>query len=59
MECPKCGKKIADDSRYCEFCGVRVYSVRSKWKKYVFYVEGSSILARTSSDSLITVQFPP
>ena len=47
MECPKCGKKIADDSRYCEFCGVRVYSVRSKWKKYALPIVASVLLVVT------------
>lgn len=24
MKCKKCGAEIADDSKFCEFCGVRV-----------------------------------
>lgn len=24
MKCPKCGKEIADDSLFCEFCGTKV-----------------------------------
>ena len=26
MKCPKCGKEIADDSKFCEFCGTKVES---------------------------------
>lgn len=24
MKCPKCGKEIANDSQFCEFCGAKV-----------------------------------
>lgn len=24
MKCPNCGKEIADDSKFCEFCGTKV-----------------------------------
>ncbi len=24
MKCPKCGKEIANDSQFCEFCGTQV-----------------------------------
>ena len=24
MKCSKCGKEIADDSQFCEFCGAKV-----------------------------------
>ena len=27
MRCPKCNKKIDDDSVFCEFCGVRIERV--------------------------------
>ena len=42
MKCPSCGKEIADDSKFCEFCGKRV-NVRtadekgSKKKKIFFF----------------------
>ena len=26
MRCPKCGKEIADDSKFCEFCGAKISS---------------------------------
>lgn len=29
MKCPKCGKEIANDSRFCEYCGARVNSSNS------------------------------
>ena len=27
MKCPNCGKEVADDSLYCEFCGSKVRSI--------------------------------
>ena len=30
MECPKCGKKIADDSVFCENCGKKINMSNSK-----------------------------
>lgn len=30
MKCPKCGKEIADDSKFCEFCGARVSKPRNR-----------------------------
>lgn len=24
MKCPSCGKEIAEDSKFCEYCGVQV-----------------------------------
>lgn len=27
MKCPKCGKEIANDSKFCEYCGTKVSSV--------------------------------
>ena len=29
MKCPKCGKEISDDSRFCEFCGAKVSKQRN------------------------------
>ena len=34
MKCPKCGEEIANDSNYCEFCGVRVRKAKRN-KTYV------------------------
>lgn len=28
MKCPKCGKEIANDSNFCEFCGTQVRKIR-------------------------------
>lgn len=28
MKCPKCGKEIASDSNFCEFCGTQVRKIR-------------------------------
>ena len=25
MFCPKCGKRISDDSEYCPFCGAEIF----------------------------------
>ena len=30
MKCPKCGKEIANDSQFCEFCGTKINLVSTK-----------------------------
>ena len=39
MKCPKCGKEIANDSNFCEYCGEQMgkseYRVHVKWLLYV------------------------
>lgn len=35
MKCSKCGKEIANDSNFCEYCGVRV--VRNEVNKKKSY----------------------
>ena len=29
MKCPNCGKEIANDSNFCEYCGKRIFEKRS------------------------------
>ena len=31
MRCSKCGKEIANDSNFCEFCGTQIKPVYNKW----------------------------
>ena len=31
MKCPNCGKEIANDSLFCEFCGTKVKKTTNKW----------------------------
>lgn len=33
MKCPNCGKEIADDSKFCEYCGTKVESIPAGGKK--------------------------
>ena len=35
MRCPKCGKEIANDSVFCEFCGERVTNTSLGEKSYI------------------------
>ena len=46
MKCPNCGKEIADDSKFCEFCGTKLNLTTSVEKKEPnwFGIIGGSIL---------------
>jgi uncharacterized membrane protein YvbJ len=33
MKCPNCGKEIANDSLFCEFCGTKVTKEKANKKK--------------------------
>lgn len=33
MKCPKCGKEIAEDSQFCEYCGAKINFVPTNEKK--------------------------
>lgn len=33
MKCPKCGKEIANDSNFCDYCGVRLNTVLAPQKQ--------------------------
>ena len=35
MKCPNCGKEIANDSLFCEFCGAKVKKAAKKWVPWV------------------------
>ena len=36
MKCPKCGKEIANDSQFCEYCGNKINPVKKTQKIYIF-----------------------
>lgn len=36
MNCLNCGKEIADDSKFCEFCGVKVEKKQPRLRTYAF-----------------------
>ena len=48
MKCPKCGKEIADDSNFCEFCGKRVNvgtaDKKGSEKKRIFFFSLFAVL---------------
>ena len=35
MKCPNCGKEIANDSLFCEYCGAKVKKATKKWVPWV------------------------
>lgn len=35
MKCPNCGKEIANESLFCEFCGAKVKKATKKWVPWV------------------------
>ena len=35
MKCPKCGKEIADDSQFCEFCGAQIKETTAQSEKSI------------------------
>lgn len=37
MKCPKCGKEIANDSQFCEYCGTKINLVSTDEKKTKSY----------------------
>lgn len=37
MKCKHCGAKIADDSKYCEFCGAKLHHPSKKGRKILFW----------------------
>lgn len=41
MKCPNCGKEIAEDSMFCEFCGTKIESKKSK---IVWWIIGFVVL---------------
>lgn len=38
MKCPNCGKEIAEDSKFCEFCGKKIQSMGDNKKKTILWV---------------------
>ena len=42
MKCPKCGKEIAEGSKFCEFCGAKVKKATKKW---VMWLVGGLVVA--------------
>ena len=40
MKCPECGKEIANDSQFCEFCGAQLNRVKESAGESVMHVRG-------------------
>ena len=65
MKCPKCGKEIANDSNFCEYCGAKLnssltllWSQCSLWQKVtitllVLWFLYASVLASTYSNEVL------
>ena len=40
MQCPKCGKELFDDAKYCPFCGTKLEIIENETKKTATFKEG-------------------
>ena len=48
MKCPNCGKEIAEDSQFCEYCGVKINPIdvstankpKVKWGQLILGIIG-------------------
>ena len=40
MKCPNCGKEIANDSNFCEYCGAKVVVSQSKKSRWILFAAG-------------------
>ena len=40
MQCPKCGKELFDDAKYCPFCGTKIEIIENETKKTATFKEG-------------------
>jgi uncharacterized membrane protein len=45
MKCPKCGRIIDDDSKYCDYCGTKVNDANVSEKSNVSHNKNWSIVA--------------
>lgn len=59
MKCPKCSKEIANDSVFCEYCGVRVKieekGTRVRWRQlFLWFV---SLIVVILLNSLLNLRF--
>ena len=61
MNCPNCGKEIADDSIFCEFCGMQIHialdqeypqNYRTKYNNQAIYTLNTDYSFSKRSDGL-------
>ena len=45
MICPHCGKEIANDSKFCEFCGKKIKTKGNNKKKIILWVAIASVIS--------------
>ncbi len=38
MKCPNCGREIADDSKFCDFCGTKIEEKKISWMQNKIYM---------------------
>ena len=49
MKCPNCGKEIADNSQFCEFCGEKILDSAPKSKRWLLWVAIGVIICSVSA----------